>query len=249
MILVLSGTRDGRAIINRLVKENHRVIGTTATEYGGELIDSHRNLLVISKPLDRHKMEEVIEKNKVRLIIDATHPYAKEVSKNAIESSKKMAISYIRYEREQGSYKNIIKTPSFHGAVEILREKGGNILLTIGSNNLAEFSQGLDIERLFIRVLPIPSVMKRCEELGFLPKQIIAIQGPFSKELNSAILKDYDIKLMVTKDSGDIGGTREKIEAAQEKGVEVIMVERPRVEYGKVFSDIKKLIDYVNREY
>ncbi len=246
MILVLSGTKDGRTIINRLIQENHKVLGTTATEYGGNLIDSHPNLLVISKPLDRVNMEETIKKNKVRLIIDATHPYAKEVSKNAIDCSDKIGIPYIRYEREQGSYEDIISTSSFYGAVELLKEKKGNILLTIGSNHLDEFSNSLDMDRLFVRVLPTPSVMEKCRNLGFLPKQIIGIQGPFSKEFNRVILNDYNIKHMVTKDSGDIGGTREKIEAAQEKGVEVIIVERPRVEYGKVFSDIKELIEYVN---
>lgn len=242
MIFVFSGTKDGRIIIQKLLKMGHNVIASTATEYGGQLIALNPNLKVISKKLDKQDMIDTMRKNNVKLVIDATHPYAAEVSKNAIESSSYLDIPYIRYERKTTIINNVIKFSNYDKLVNWLKDKEGNILLTIGSNNLDIFSNKLDTNRIFTRVLPTTNVIKKCETLGFKPKQILGLQGPFSKKFNKIIYKDYDIKYMVTKDSGKVGGTIEKIEAADESGVTVLMIERPKIDYPIVFHEIDDLI-------
>ncbi|MTI46555.1 MAG: cobalt-precorrin-6A reductase [Firmicutes bacterium] len=251
MILVLSGTKDGRDIVELLLTKGHRVIATTATEYGGKLYNSHNNLKVISQKLNHMEMKELIISNGINLVIDATHPYAQEVSKNIIEAVKLINIPYFRYERKDAIFEDVIVCPSFTEAAQWLKNKKGNVLLTIGSNHLEVFTSEVNLKRLYARVLPTVKVMEKCEDLGLLPRQIIAIQGPFSKEFNKVIYNKYDIKYMVTKDSGDIGGTREKILVAQELGIEVLLVERPKLEYGKygkVIDEINKLIEEIENQ-
>lgn len=72
-------------------------------------------------------------------------------------------------------------------------------------------------ERLFVRVLPGTESIEICHKNGILGRQIIAMQGPFSEEMNLALLHQYQIRYMVTKESGASGGFSEKISAA-EKG-------------------------------
>ena len=99
---------------------------------------------------------------------------------------------------------------------------------------------------IYIRVLPKSDLVKKCEELGYKNKNIIAMQGPFSKNINKAMLEMTNSKLLITKDSGDSGGFMEKLEACQELGLKIIIVERPRIDYPIVFEDINDLIKQIN---
>ncbi|WIV11804.1 precorrin-6A reductase [Proteiniborus sp. MB09-C3] len=250
MILVLSGTSDGRKIIELLTNMGYPVIASTATEYGGMLVESDKNITeIISRRLEKTDMEKLIRKKDIKYIVDATHPYADKVSKNAMAASKSMGIQYLRFEREGHVYDGVHYFPDYNSAVLYLKETQGNILLTTGSNNLQAFTSSLDISRLYARVLPTHSVVKKCEELGLLPKQIIAVQGPFTKELNKAIYCNYNIRHMVTKDSGDVGGTKEKVIGAIEAGVNVVMIQRPNIEYTSLCNSIDEVIETVNKSY
>lgn len=86
-------------------------------------------------------------------------------------------------------------------------------------------------------------MVKRCEDVGILPKNIVAMQGPFSKNMNKAMIEQYDIRYLITKQAGDTGGEREKIEAADEMGVEVVFLTRPNIDYPNCYSDIDKLVE------
>jgi len=128
--------------------------------------------------------------------------------------------------------------------VGYLMTKAGHILLTTGSNHLNIFTENLERERLYARILPLPSVIQKSIDLGLKPKNIIAMEGPFSTELNKALIIDYNIAYLVTKDSGEIGGVQEKMDAAKETGCELLVLERPFLNYGEVYNHIE---DIVNR--
>ena len=88
-------------------------------------------------------------------------------------------------------------------------------------------------ERCYPRVLPSVSSLEACQAAGFPPKQIIAMQGPFSAELNRAVIRQLDISVLVTKESGAAGGFEEKCAAARDTGCRLIVVERPTRERGE----------------
>ncbi|SJZ42289.1 cobalt-precorrin-6A reductase [Garciella nitratireducens] len=248
MILLLGGTKDSREIAKRLLQEGYLIVGTVTTPYGKKLLEEIEKVKVYCISLNEFCFYELIHKEKITLILDATHPYATEISKLAMKVSKREGIPYIRFERRPIQYKNIIMLKDIEEAVKFLKNTQGNIMLTIGSKNLEPFVKQIERKRFYVRVLPTPEVIAKCNKLGIDIGHIIGMQGPFSKELNQALYKQYHIQYMITKESGEIGGTLEKVQAALELGIQILMIERPSIEYEKIFYNIEKLIDAIKEE-
>lgn len=246
MIWVIGGTKDSRDFLEKIVKSTTDIIVTTATEYGGKLLE---NLPVktLCKKLTYSMMVDFVKENSIDKIVDLSHPYAMEVSQNAIDISKELQIEYFRFEREEISFlpQKYIEFDNIESLVEYLEGVEGNILVTLGSNNIPHFSKLKNLGNFYFRILPKWDMVKKCEDVGVLPKNIIAMQGPFSKNMNKAMIEQYDIKYLVTKQAGDTGGEREKIEAADEMNIEVVFLTRPKVEYPSCYSDIDKLFKRV----
>ena len=78
-----------------------------------------------------------------------------------------------------------------------------------------------------MRVLPGRESIRICEEAGIPGSRIIALQGPFSEALNSALMQEYQIRWLVTKESGAAGGYAEKLAAAQHTGTGVCIIRNP----------------------
>lgn len=84
--------------------------------------------------------------------------------------------------------------------------------------------------------------MRACLEAGLPEDCIVTGRGPFTVEQNRALLRQFEIGVMVTKDSGDRGGVREKLEAARLEGCEVVVVERPELPTTRVCASLPELI-------
>jgi len=244
LILLAGGTKDSRLIAEKLLINNHNIIVTTATKYGGQLI-SHLDLEVRVARLDLEGLENLATEMNISQIVDATHPYAVEISNNLLKLSTIMGVPYYRYERSMLEYR---KENSFYDLEELinfLEEVRGNILLTLGSNNIHRFKDLKNKKSIYIRILPTEYAIKKCEDARFRPSQILGLQGPFNTTFNEAIYKNYDIKYIVTKESGAIGGELEKVEAALNLGVGVIVLKRPVVQYRNLYNKIDDLIGVI----
>lgn len=245
MIGVFAGTSDGKNIVNFLLEEGHHVVVFNGSETGRDMFEPHPRLTSTGKKLSLEQLEEAVEFYQLKAVIDATHPYAQEITKNLLKITTEDHIPYFRYERPSFAK---IGYNSYEEIVEHLRTSSGNILLTTGSNNLEKFVKGLEISRLYCRVLPTPEVINKCRDLGFKSKQIIGIQGPFSKEFNKLLMKEKNISYMVTKESGAQGGFLEKIQAAKDLGVKVLILKRPHINDKNTFLSYDKIIEKV-RQY
>lgn len=247
-VIVIAGTIDARQIIGELIKLNVSVVATVTTTFGTELLNEYQGLKVYEGKLNSGEMIKLINETHASCLIDASHPYAGNVSVNAITACETAKITYLRFERDESrvEYSNITRVKDFIEAAKLAESFQGNIFLTVGSNNLEIFTGIIPDfkERLFVRVLPDSKVLIKCESAGLSAKNIIAIKGPFTEEMNIAMLKACNASVIVTKDSGDAGGTAEKLGAAQKLGVPVIMVERPHVDYGKKVSSIEEVIEF-----
>ncbi|TCO79490.1 cobalt-precorrin-6A reductase [Marinisporobacter balticus] len=253
MIMILSGTKDGRELVKNLSERGYPLIVTTATSYGGSLIQKKEKCTIISNKLNKNEMETLIVEKGVKILIDATHPYAVEVSENAMKSCENKKITYMRYQREESKLEGYEKcyqyVSSYEEAVKHLSKIEGNIFLTTGSKTLEIFAKDLEKNRLFPRILPVSDMIKKCEDLGIKPSNIIAMQGPFSIEMNMEMIKKYKIDILVSKESGDIGGTLEKLEAARKMEVPVLLIRRPKVDYKNIFKNTLDVIDKVSEIY
>lgn len=247
MILVLGGTSDSINICKLLNDLNKEYIVSVTTKYGSDLVECVAENIVI-KRMDLDFMNEFIKSNDIDLIIDSTHPYAVEVSKNAVKTAEIMEVDYIRYERksllEEVDYNNIIKVKNTKEAYEKAKIIGGNIFLGTGSKTLKEFVDNLPNKNIIARVLPTSDVIKQCEDIGLNADNIVAMKGPFSESINEEIYNHYNIDLVITKESGREGGFLEKVNAAKNLNIPIIVIVRENLDYPNIVSsinDIKKL--------
>ena len=102
----------------------------------------------------------------------------------------------------------------------------GNILLTTGSKELGAYAE-IPRERMYVRVLPTHDSIAACEAADVPHRNIIAMFGPFSQRMNEAMLEQYHISYLVTKEAGRNGGFEEKLRAAKRCGVKAIVIRRP----------------------
>lgn len=231
--IVFAGTTEGYELCRFLAENQVSVLGCVATEYGSKSLTETRYLHVQAKRLDQEEMEELFRREEPLLVLDATHPYAAEVTVNLQKACEKTGVSYARVLRSQGESQEAVYVESTEEAAEYLKTTEGNVLLTTGSKELKLFTEVPEYQkRLFARVLSLPSVIDTCRELGFEGKNLIAMQGPFSRELNEAMLRQYDCRYLVTKDSGKAGGFMEKLQAAASCHVIPVIIGRPIKEEG-----------------
>lgn len=248
MILVLGGTADGRKIAAAIQQEGYSVLLSTATAYGSSLV---AGIPVRSGILDQDGFQGLFKQENIRLVVDASHPYAVNASRTVMASCRGSGIPYVRYERPVASLPDnplIHRVDSFLQAAAECGALGERIFLGTGSNNLADFTAapGLQGKTLLVRVLPNPAIINKCLDLGVRPENIIAMQGPFGSELNRALYRHYGVEVVVSKESGEEGGTGGKVLPAIELGIPVVLVERPRLDYPYVVSDWPDLKRYLN---
>ncbi|MCX8131191.1 MAG: cobalt-precorrin-6A reductase [Clostridia bacterium] len=248
-IMVIAGTADARELISELLKHGTEVLATVATGYGRELLDTHPKLEVNTGKLNSPEMKTLISDRRIDCIVDASHPFAREVSVNAIEAGNEEGIPYIRFERAclNTEVDNIIRVKDFEAASYEASKIAGNIFLTIGTNNLKYFKEKLPdfSKRVFARILPDSRMILKCEEAGLTAGNIMAIKGPFSVEMNLEMLKHCNASAIVTKESGETGGTEEKLRAAAIMGIPVILIERPEIDYGTKVSSVEEVLKLV----
>ena len=307
-ILIFGGTTEGRVLSEKLSKLNNEdsIIVSVASDYGEEMLRGIEGVSVHVGRLDKEQMAAFFRNNRIEVVVDATHPFATEVTENIKDACSETCVRYLRLRRaddksrdtsgietesgiisesgaeaelkskneskksginngpDEDSFgtseipnkKRVLffdtcecaaealvgKTEALIGESQALTgesqaltgglqasadSKEGNILLTTGSKELGIFASKLDKKRLFVRVIPTESSIEKCRSEGIEESHIIALKGPFSEETNIEHIRKYNIKYLVTKESGAGSGFSEKMSAAEKEGVEVFIIRRP----------------------
>lgn len=239
-ILIFGGTTEGRELAYLLDDAGISCTLCVATEYGEQVMEERPHIQVRMGRLDEEAMRHLYQSEEYAALVDATHPYATLVTENIKKSLVgNERLLYLRLERNTGSLseENVSMFDSEADCVKALEHIEGEILLTTGSKELSIFSEKENIKkRLVVRVLPGKESIDLCYENGLSGKQIIAMQGPFSKEMNLAMIKQYHIKCLVTKESGTVGGLDTKLEAAREAKIPVYIIKKKDANQEKTYS-------------
>lgn len=248
MIWVIGGTKDSRDFLEKYIKIDSNIIVSTATEYGGKLLENF-DIKTSTKKMDKTEMLNFIDEYNITKIIDTSHPYAFEVSQNAMDVADEKKIKYFRFERETIDLlpKKYSKFNDIESLINYIENLEGNILVTLGSNNVPAFKDLKNLSNIYFRILPKWDMVKRCEDNNILPKNIIAMQGPFSEIMNIAMLEQLNIKYLVTKKAGDTGGEKEKVTACDKKDVEIVYLEKKEMKYKNCYTDIDELIETLKK--
>lgn len=236
-IFLLGGTKDSTNIIKH-VKMNYDayILTTTTTEYGAKLARESGSDATIARPLLKDEITKIIIDEDYEILIDATHPFAEHITQTSASISRELNLPYIRFERPTTNLENIDTTHihyvnSFDEAGKLIESEfnKGNILHFAGANTMEEILKYVDVERFYPRILKVQSSLEKCEKLNVNPDHIIPMTGAASLKENIELIRKYDASVMITKESGEIGGVIEKIQAANKMDVAVIMIKRPEI--------------------
>lgn len=244
--VVFAGTTEGRELSEALAKAGAQVTVSVASEYGAEEQGQCSGITVEEGLKDEEEMRQMIRE--ADLVVDATHPYAVLATENIRHAAEKEGRELLRLIRDQSGEEltgegDIRSAADAAEAAEIaLRAAGpeGRIMLTTGAKDLPVYAEHMDPEHLFPRVLPLVGSIEVCQDCGIPRRNILAIQGPFSQALNEALIRDFAIDAMITKESGAAGGFREKILACRQCGIPAIVIARPQ-EQGLAYGEVLEI--------
>ncbi len=243
-ICVFAGTTEGRELIEFLITQPVDVTACVATEYGETLLPASEHLTVSAARLTQEEMAALFRTRQFHLVVDATHPYAPLVTENIASACAKTGTEYLRLLRtETGSPQDAVFVADIAAAVDYLNTTDGNILLTTGSKELASYA-GISgfAQRVYARVLPMEESLRLCQAAQLPPSHILAMQGPFSQEMNTAMLRSVAARYMVTKESGTAGGFTQKIAAARTVGAQLVVIGKPPQRQGLSDSELIALL-------
>lgn len=232
-ILLLSGTSEGPPLARALLAAGFRVHATVTREEArtnlfGPLL---RDLQVEARGFTEEGLTAYLAAGEADLVLDATHPFAVRITRLAHEVCRRLRIPYVRYERpdwEPPAGTRLVD--SLAAAAQLLPSLGERVLLTIGAKQLKHFAPLQGRLYLMARILPSVLSLQQALAVGFTPDRLLCLRPPFSREFNRAILREYRIGVLVTKASGREGGVEEKVLAANDLGIEVVMIQRPELE-------------------
>ncbi|MHB9022713.1 MAG: precorrin-6A reductase [Armatimonadota bacterium] len=242
MILVLGGTSDARTVAKALKAAGQQVLLTAVYDFARDLVAGE--VEVRTGALDEETLGKLVSGSS--LVVDATHPFATAITEMAIAMCEQSNVPYVRFERPDSALSArvfLAGSPEEAAALAVEKAQGGTIFLTVGSKTLSTYLDAARAAqcRVVARVLPVVDSLNECTRLGLQPRDIVAMQGPTSAELDAALLCHFAARVMVTKESGTAGGVEEKIDAAELVGIPVIVVTRPRMVYPRVVHSVDEL--------
>ncbi len=232
-IFIFGGTTEGRKLALACEALKIPAYVSVASEYGSDVLGKTEFVKVLEGRLDTDSMKELFKDRKIRKVYDATHPFATVVKDNIKSACADIGIDYIRVLRDitdidTADYKLV---GNVEEAVDYLKNLEGKILVATGSKEIAKYAS-INKDRIYARVLPSVESINACKDMGLESSHIIAMQGPFSEELNLALMKQYNCKYMVSKQTGYNGGFDEKIEACKKADVYPVIVGLPKDDKG-----------------
>lgn len=258
-ILIFGGTTEGRLLAEYCHQQEIEAYVSVVSGYGADLLPESEYLHVLSGRMAGDAMEGFMKRASIRAVFDATHPYAAEATRNIKEACGRAGVSYLRVTRESAAAENpggdsgkgpaaafasqVVYVHSVEEAVCYLKDREGDILVTTGIKELAAYTAlpGYE-ERLYVRVLPSCAAISACEDIGIRGKRIIAMQGPFSEEMNRAMMRQLGVRYLVTKEAGTAGGFLEKLSAAEALSVTAVVIGRPLEERDGITLDAAKIL-------
>lgn len=243
-LCIFAGTTEGRELSERLSAQPVELTVCVATGYGQSLLPAREGVRILTGRLDQEEMEGLLLRERFDLVIDATHPYAQRATESILAACRAADTEYLRLLRDGSKpVADAVYVPDAAAAAAFLEQTEGAVLLTNGSKELPQFASLTGFaQRVYARVLPAEASLLACRAAGLPPSHVIAMQGPFSEELNLAMLRAVSASWLVTKDGGGPGGFDAKAAAARRAGAGLVVIGRPAQRAGVCLSQALELL-------
>jgi precorrin-6A/cobalt-precorrin-6A reductase len=179
--------------------------------------------------------------HRIDRLIDATHPFAAEISRAARLAAERAGVKRLLLLRPRWKRHPLdrwIEVDSIEAAASLVGRIGRCALLTVGAGTAAAFARAEGV-RFIVRLIEPPR-----EELPLRHYHIVCGRGPFGLQQERLLLQQYGVDVLVCKASGGTA-TEAKLIAAREAGIPVIMVRRPPREPGEAVDTIQAALDWL----
>jgi precorrin-6A/cobalt-precorrin-6A reductase len=225
---------------------------SVTTESARALYPAAANLQVYVGSLNSAEIRQFLQQQIVA-VLDASHPYAVEISRQVIAATQDLQIPYLRYERpmlEQESRRagEQDRLDSFETLLSGNYLQGQRVLLTVGYKPLHLFRPWQDRSTLFARILPSAIALEAATASGFTPERLICLRPPICADLEKALWQQWKISLVVTKASGTAGGEDTKCTVSAELGIPIVVIDRPVIEYPQQTSDLSTALEFCRHQ-
>jgi cobalt-precorrin 5A hydrolase len=202
-----------------------------STEYGYALYREKFGARAVHEKFTEASLRRFIRARDIYRVIDCLRPYDDEASSFVKKTCMEAGLEYVQRAGEtrtmdEINYERLVVVPSLSEAARRIIELDlKKPLLTTGSKELG-FAERLGGREVFVRVSPFENSIASCVSAGIKRQNILALQGPFSTELNRALIRHYGIDCIVTKEGGREGGFHEKVTAAIDCGIYIVVVKQ-----------------------
>lgn len=177
-------------------------------------------------------------------VLDATHPFASQMSLNAVQACTALGIPLIALAREPWAPQpgdTWCRVANIPEAVAALDRPAAQVLLAIGRVHLEAFAPNSQ-HHYVLRLVDPPE-----HPLPFPNATILVDRGPFSVEGDRALMEAHRIELIVSKNAGGTGAIA-KIQAARDLGLPIIMIDRPTMPIRSEVGSVEEAIDWLQRQ-
>lgn len=245
---LIGGTKESAQLALAIAQMTLPCTISVTTESAKSLYPTVPALRVWVGRLTAECLGEFLQQQQIVAVLDASHPYAVEISQSAIAAAKERQIPYLRYERptvdtELNDWPMIL-LDSFDMLLAGDYLRGQRALLTVGYKPLHLFEPWHDRSTLFARILPSAIAIDAALKAGFTAQRLIALRPPISAELEKALWRHWQISLVVTKASGTAGGEDIKRIVAVELGVCLVVITRPFVAYPQKTGNLLSALEF-----
>lgn len=244
-IWLIGGTGDSARIAQEIARQKIPCLVTVTTKNAQDLYPKNPYLSVQVGALNLVQIRELCQQQNISAIVDASHPYAVQISQQAMTIAQQQNIPYLRYERP-GIIANseVILLDSFETLIKGNYLERKRVLLTVGCQALPLFKPWQNRAVLFARILPRIESLEIAIKSGFSSDRLIALRPPITVELERGLWQQWNISLVVTKASGTAGGEETKTLIATQLGIPLIVINRPVINYPQQTDQLCDIIQF-----
>ena len=228
---LIGGTSESKQIARSLADLDYPWLATVTTPPAVRLYGSLPGRVEVTR-LTATTVEGFLSTRNIQAIVDASHPFATEISCIAIQAAKTHNIPYLRYERPIVPLQpSTLLLPNFASVLQPQYLEHQRVLLTTGVKTLGLFREWHTRSQLWARILPTDWSKQQALAAGFPATRLIQQKLPFIRERELQLWRSLNLTKVVTKQSGDAGGFALKQDIAGQLGIDLIAIARPPMQY------------------
>lgn len=244
-IWLIGGTVDSRPIVKALIDKDLPCVVTVTTTEAKNLYPVNSLVTLRVGSLAAENIPDFLSRENIKAIVDASHPFASQITGTVTEIATQHNIPYLRFERPRLPLgKNTVEVPDLATLLKGEYLHHQRVLLTLGTRWLSHFQPLQSQSTLFARILPYPQALEMAIAAGFTSDRIIALRPPIGESLEKALWQSWAIDVVITKASGAQGGELIKQKVAAALGTKLIRIARPKTAIGEITHDLVRIYQF-----